>query len=344
MLQEPDKKKMVITGGCGFIGSNMAHHFAKSGEWDVFVFDDMSRGRKENIKDDSITIIEGSGERLDDCLYAFEGADTVIHLAAKVGGIGYYEEKPFSVCLENTLIDTSVILGMIMTGVNKFVYASTTHVYPHELQTSPDSPPLKESDAGSDPLLSYGLEKLYIEKLLSLIDVERDDEIDHDIPNLGIARYCGIYGSGQDTDLDNASLLPALCKRASMYPEVPYQIRGDGRETRSYCYIDDAIEATEMMLNKMETERIVGPYNVGSDEKFTVMQIAEKIANISGKDMMIQTQPEIVANIMGQSCDLETIKSELGWYPKTTLDEGLIKIYNDVKERVNYEKVSTNTE
>ena len=60
--------------------------------------------------------------------------------------------------------------------------------------------------------------------------------------------------------------------------------------------------------------------------------------------MMVQTQPEIVANIMGQSCDLETIKSELGWYPKTTLDEGLIKIYNDVKERVNYEKVSTNTE
>lgn len=344
MLQESDKKKMVITGGCGFIGSNMSHHFAKSGEWDVFVFDDMSRGRKENIKDDSITIIEGSGERLDDCLFAFEGADTVIHLAAKVGGIGYYEEKPFSVCLENTLIDTNVILGMIMAGVNKFVYASTTHVYPHELQTSPDSPPLKESDAGSDPLLSYGLEKLYIEKLLSFMDVERDDEIDHDIPNLGIARYCGIYGSGQDTNLENTSLLPALCKRASLYPEVPYQIRGDGRETRSYCYIDDAIEATEMMLNKMETERIVGPYNVGSDEKFTVMQIAEKIANISGKDMAIQTQPEIVANIMGQSCDLETIKSELGWYPKTTLDKGLIKIYNDVKERVNHEKVSTNAE
>ena len=129
-----------------------------------------------------------------------------------------------------------------------------------------------------------------------------------------------------------------------MYPKVPYQIRGDGRETRSYCYIDDAIEATEMMLNKLETEKMIGPYNVGSDEKFTVMQIAEKIANISGKNMTVKTQPEIVASIMGQSCDLETIKSELGWCPKTTLDEGLIKIYNDVKERVNYEKVSTDTE
>ena len=337
------KKKMVITGGCGFIGSNMAHHFAKSGEWDVFVFDDLSRGRKENIKDDSITIIEGSGERLDDCLYAFEEADTVIHLAAKVGGIGLYEKRPFSVCMENTLIDVSTIVAMVMSNVKNFIYASTTHVYPLELQTSSDSPPLKESDAGSDPHLSYGLEKLYIEKMLSMMEKEQSDDPYDTIPHIGIARYCGIYGSGQDTDLENASLLPALCKRASMYPEVPYQIRGDGKETRSYCYIDDAIEATEKMLNKMKTEKVVGPYNVGSDEKFTVMEIAEKIANISGHGMEIKTQPEITASIMGQSCDLETIKSELGWYPKTTLDEGLIKIYNDVKERV-HEKVSTHTE
>jgi UDP-glucose 4-epimerase len=339
-LTEPTRNRLVITGGLGFIGSNIARSYVKSGEFDEIVLvDSLDRGSRKNIEDieDEVEVIHADLSRSDEALECIMSADTVIHLAAVVGGIGLYENKPFSVAFQNSVIDSNVLFSSIFAGVNNFFYASTTHVYPHSLQLQPDSPPLKETDAElGGQFLSYGVEKMYIEKLLSWYHKEKDES---DM-RVAIARYCGIYGPNQDIDLENASLIPALCHRAAKYPEEPYSIRGDGKETRSYCYINDAVEATKMIINKMKTESesFVGPYNVGSDVKYTVKEIADLIAEVSEKGMETETRPEIKASILGQSCSLDKVKDELGWYPKTPFKKGLERFYHNVCERLNNEK------
>ena len=343
-LSTPTRNRLVITGGLGFIGSNIARSYVKSGEFDeIALVDNYDRGSERNIEDikDKVEICNYDLISTEDAIECVRGADTVIHLAAVVGGIGLYENKPFSVGFQNSLIDLNIMFASIAAGVNNIFYASTTHVYPHNLQLTPDAPPLKESDAKlGGQLLSYGAEKMYMENIFSWFSQEETDL------NIAVARYCGIYGPNQDIDLENASLIPALCHRATLYPEEPYSIRGDGKETRSYCYIDDAVEATKMMINKLKTESFVGPYNVGSDVKYTVREIAELIANISEKGMDVVTRPEIKATILGQSCDLSKVKSELGWYPKTSFEDGLKKVYQNVNERLENEqkKISSNNQ
>jgi len=335
-LSTPTRNRLVITGGLGFIGSNIARSYVKSGEFDEIVLaDNYDRGSERNIEDikDKVEIHSCDLTSIEDAIECAQGADTIIHLAAVVGGIGLYENKPFSVGYQNSLIDINMLLASVYAGVNNLFYASTTHVYPHNLQLTPDAPPLKESDAKlGGQLLSYGVEKMYMENMLSWFVQEEETDL-----NIAIARYCGIYGPNQDIDLENASLIPALCHRATLYPEEPYSIRGDGKETRSYCYIDDAVEATKMMINKLKTEPFVGPYNVGSDVKYTVREIAELIASISEKGMDVTTRPEIKATILGQSCDLSKVKNELGWYPKTSFKDGLKKVYQNVCERLENE-------
>ena len=332
---EPTRNKLVITGGLGFIGSNIARSYVESGEFDeILLVDNYSRGSVKNIEDikDKVDVVNADLLSVEETIECFQGADTVIHLAAVVGGIGLYENQPFSVAFQNSVIDNNVLFALCMANVNNLFYASTTHVYPHDLQLRPDAPALKESDATlGGQFLSYGAEKMFAEELLSWYAKEDDEQ--HKF-NVAIARYCGIYGPDQDMDLENASLIPALCHRAAKYPEEPYSIRGNGTETRSYCYIDDAVKATKMMINKMKTESFVGPYNIGSDVRYTVRQIAEFIAEVSEKGMDIQTKPEIKASILGQSCDLDKVKNELGWCPETTFKEGLKRVYQNVCERL----------
>jgi len=346
---EPTRNKLVITGGLGFIGSNIARSYVESGEFDeILLVDNCNRGSEKNIEDikDNVSVVHADLLSIEETIECFQGADTVIHLAAVVGGIGLYENKPFSVAFQNSIIDNNVLFSLCVANVNNLFYASTTHVYPHDLQLRPDASALKESDAKlGGQFLSYGAEKMYAEELLSWY-AEEEDEDNTSKFNIAVARYCGIYGPDQDMDLENASLIPALCHRAAKYPEEPYSIRGNGTETRSYCYIDDAVKATKMMINKMKTESFVGPYNVGSDVRYTVRQIAELIAEVSEKGMDIKTKPEIKASILGQSCDLTKVNNELGWYPETSFKEGLKRVYQNICERLQNEqqKISSDSQ
>lgn len=325
-------KRLLITGGLGFIGSSLAKHYASVKLFDqIIVLDNLSRGSRENIRgyEDKIQVFIGDLTDKESCVDAFFGIDTVIHLAASVGGISLYENKPFSVAFDNTSIDLNAISLSKQTGVKNFLYASSTHVYPHHLQMTADSRPLVESDAvGGGQYLSYGIEKLYIEKLLESLYKENKGM------NIGIARYCGIFGPNQDIDINNASLIPALCHRAALHPIKEYTIRGNGEETRSYCFIDDAVEATALMLLKMDSKGFVGAYNVGSPHKYTVYEIASLIGKISGKDLEPIRDPSIKASIMGQSCSIDAIEMDLGWTPKTLFSSGLEKVYKNVCERI----------
>jgi nucleoside-diphosphate-sugar epimerase len=229
----------------------------------------------------------------------------------------------------NMKMDGNVLRGIIENKIDTYFYASSAHIYPKELQTIADSPMIKESDAyPANPELTYGWAKLIGEKAIESAVVEND------WLKVAIARFIGIYGPNQDFKLESGSVIPVFSHRAIKYPEVPFSVWGTGKETRSYCFIEDALDCIEKMIEAMDTKQIVGPYNVGKGERCTIEDIANTVVEISGKDINIEWDTTKNTVIWGQWCDCSLAKEELGWEAKTSLKDGLTIVYNDIKQRI----------
>ena len=140
-------KKVLVTGGAGFIGSHLVKRLVEKG-YDVTAIDNLERGNVNfvsNIKSLKLAICDLTDyETIQNFV---EGKDIVIHLASKVGGIGTYLSKPYNVMNTNIQMDSNVLRGVIENKINTYFYASSAHIYPKELQTIADSPMIKESDA-----------------------------------------------------------------------------------------------------------------------------------------------------------------------------------------------------
>jgi len=323
-------KKILVTGGAGFIGSHLVKRLVKQGH-DVTVIDNLERGKIEFISDiiTDVKMIHTDLTDYDECSRYFIGKDMVIHLASKVGGIGTYLSKPYDVMNSNMKMDSNVLRGIIENKIDTYFYASSAHIYPKELQTIADSPMIKESDAyPANPELTYGWAKLFGEKAIESAVVEND------WMKVAIARFIGIYGPNQDFKLESGSVIPVFSHRAIKYPEVPFSVWGTGKETRSYCFIEDALDCIEKMIEAMDTKQIVGPYNVGKGGRCTIEEIANTVVEISGKDINIEWDTTKNTVIWGQWCDCSLAKEELGWEAKTSLRDGLEIVYNNIKQRI----------
>tara|TARA_Y100000310_G_scaffold110457_1_gene108852 strand:+ start:3725 stop:4735 length:1011 start_codon:yes stop_codon:yes gene_type:complete len=323
-------KRILITGGAGLIGSSLARDLLKSNA-QITIIDDLSRGRAEFLGDaiEHVTLKVFDLRDYQKCLDAIKDFDVVVHMASKVGGIKVYIDHPFSIMNDNISIDSNVLRAALHNGIKKFFYASSAHVYPISMQNTLEGKKIFETDASpADPLLSYGWAKLIMEKQLECAAREFKDF------SVAIARYIGIYGSNQDYGLQTGSVIPVFSHRAIKYPSVDFTIWGDGKETRSYCYIDDAVQCTKMMIEKMKDVQIVGPYNVGSNDIVKIKEIAQKIVAISGKDVKIEFDTSKKAKILSQWCDCSCVFEEIGWQATTSFDDGLEIVYNDIERRI----------
>jgi len=325
-------KKVLITGGAGFIGSNLAKDLLNNNA-KITIVDNFERGKMEFIEDisSSVDLIVGDLKNKSFCKQVFsKDIDIVIHMASKVGGIGYYTSKPYEVINEMLKIDSNVLESVLENNIHRYFYASSAHVYPIELQGTPDSVAITEDQAyPSNPELSYGWAKLIAEKQIEYACKEN--------PNLRVAmaRYIGIFGPNQDYALETGSVIPVFTHRAIKYPKVPFSVWGTGQETRSYCYIDDAVECTKRMIEKMEVKQIVGPLNVGKQERIKIEDIAKKVIEISEKDIIIEFDTTKETLIWGQWCDCSLAKQELdGWEATVSFEEGLKKIQQDLLRRI----------
>jgi nucleoside-diphosphate-sugar epimerase len=323
-------KRILVTGGAGFIGSHLVKRLVKQGH-DVTVIDNLERGKSEFLEEVKfdIKLLYYDLTNYNHVKHLFKEKDIVIHLASKVGGIGTYLSKPYEVMNANMKMDSNVLRGIIENKIDTYFYASSAHIYPKELQTIADSPMIKESDAyPANPELTYGWAKLIGEKAIESAVVEND------WMKVAIARFIGIYGPNQDFKLESGSVIPVFSHRAIKYPEVPFSVWGTGKETRSYCFIEDALDCVEKMIEAMDTKQIVGPYNVGKGERCTIEEIANTVVEISGKDIEIEWDTTKNTVIWGQWCDCSLAKEELGWEAKTSLKDGLTIVYNDIKNRI----------
>lgn len=325
-------KKILITGGAGFIGSNLAKNLVNNGSI-VTIVDNLERGKLEYIKDieNEIKFIKLDLSDEYSCGKLFEDKyDIVIHLASKVGGIGFYLSNPYSVMNTMIKVDSNILNNVIRSKIKYYFYASSAHVYPKELQQSADSLPIfEDQDFPSNPELSYGWAKLVGEKQIQYAAEENP------FLKFAIGRYVGIYGPNQDYDLKTGSVIPVFINRVINYPTVPFTIWGTGQETRSYCYIEDAIECTKLMVEKLDKLSKVGPLNIGKKEKVKIQNIAQKIIKISGKNIPISYDKTKETKIWGQWCDCSKAYDVLGgWQANVSFEDGLLKVYHDIQRRI----------
>ena len=317
-------RPVLVTGGSGFIGANLVEALLAL-DAKVRVADSLERGRLQSLRPwlDRIQFIQADLLERAACLEACDGVDTVFHLASRVGAIGYYAAHPASVLADNCTIDANVLMAAARSGVSRYVYASSVFVYPAELQRDPKAPALKEEQAlPANPPNAYGWAKLVGEKLLESATSEH--------PSLrGAAlRLIGVYGPQQSLDLERGSIIPVLVRRAIEYPRGrPFTIRGTGLETRSYCYVGDVLRALLTAAEKLDSHTFLGPVNVGSETRITIIDLARMIVSLSGKDIEIVLTPAETL-VWGQAVDCsEALRLLDEWRPEMPLSEGLRRVF-----------------
>lgn len=329
------QQNVLITGGAGFIGSNLAQRLLADGATHVCAVDNLERGRLEYLAacqgDPRFEFIQADLRDPAAARAVCAGRQVVFHLASKVGGIGYYLAQPGTVFSDNVLIDHNVWSAATAHGVPYYVYASSAHVYPADLQGAPDAPAIVEAQAfPANPQLSYGWAKLVGEKLI-LSAHEQGCRTHAALP-----RLIGAYGPHQDLDLSTASAIPAFCRRAIEYPaRRPFVVLGTGAETRSFHYISDTLDALLLAVEQLVDQPVLGPFNLGRDGRVTVREIAEEIIAISGKPIEIEWDTRRPTAIWGQALDCGLAAELLGgWRARVSLRAGLEQTYRHIEARL----------
>src|SRR5215469_519932 len=325
-------KSVLVTGGAGFIGSHLTPALVAAGAR-VSVVDNLERGKKEALRAIWGEITFHKADLLDRRVVdrVCAGKDAVLHLASKVGGIGYYTQRPFEVLEANLQMDGNVLDAVLACAVPFYFYASSAHVYPIELQRDAEAPPIREDQIlPAHPELSYGWAKLMGEKRIEYALAEEKPV------RASVARVIGAYGPNQDFDLATGSAIPVFIRRAIEYPGFgPFRVLGTGKETRSYCFVGDVVAGMMISIEQLADERSVGPFNLGAEGRISIGELARTIIDISEKEIAIEFDSSHLTLIWGQALDCSLASRLLrGWRPTVSLRDGLQLCYRDIERRL----------
>jgi nucleoside-diphosphate-sugar epimerase len=318
-------KSALVTGAGGFIGHHLIKYLVGLG---YFVRGaDLKCPEYEETQADEFMIADL--RNYTQCLRVTKRMDEVYHLAADMGGIGYISALHAEITLNNTLIDAHMLQAAQHHAVKRFLFSSSACVYPQYLQRDPDVVPLREEDAfPADPEEGYGLEKLYTEKLCQYFSQ------DWHLPTR-VVRFHNVYGPLGTYDGGREKAPAALSRKiAALHSGDELQIWGDGKQTRSFMYVDDCVEG----IHRIMRSDYASPLNLGTDELVSVDELVDIIATIAGKSVIKRHDRSKPQGVRGRNSDNSRLRAVLGWEPKTALRQGLIPTYRWIEERVSHKQ------
>lgn len=321
--------KVVVTGAGGFIGGHLARTLRQSGH-QVSAFDI----REAEFPHDTEPAVELLDLRKRVSPQLFEDADVVYALAADMGGMGRISHDTARLMRNNALIDINTFEAARKAGVGRIVYTSTACVYPYSLQVAAEAIPLRETDAfPADPRDPYGFEKLFGEQLLE--EYARDFHV-----SAGIARLHNVYGPHGTFDGGREKVPAALCRKVALIDDRgTIEVWGDGKQTRTFCYIDDCVDA----LLRLGASTYSGPVNIGSEELVSIDELAGVVARVAGKPNIRIVHVDGPQGVRGRSSDSTLAESELGWAPSTPLESGIAATYDWIAGRLAHHSQSIAT-
>lgn len=295
--------QIVITGGAGFIGSNIALELCQ--KHDVVVIDNFSTGRRENLIDilDKIRLVEGDINDAHLLKQEFGSADYVLHQAA-LPSVQRSVEDPMATNLTNVDGTLSVLLAARDCGVKKVVYASSSSVYG-------DTPVLpKREDMAPNPRSPYAISKLAGEYYCRVFS-----EI-YGLKTVAL-RYFNVFGPRQDPNSQYAAVIPLFITR--ILRRKPPVIFGDGLQTRDFTYVRDVVQANILAMKS----QAVGVFNIASGRQISLNDLADKIMEITGiKIEKVYDKPR-KGDIRDSLADISSAKKILGYEPRFDLEKGL---------------------
>lgn len=316
---------ILIAGGGGFIGGWIVRSLHKQGFTNVRVVDIKPISQWYQVFDDYQNYVMDL-KNADKCKLAVQDMKYIYNMAADMGGMGFIELHKAE-CMLSVLINTNLLQAAKDEGSERFFFASSACVYNADKQDTPNVPALKESDAyPALPEDGYGWEKLFSERMV------RHFQEDYGIQGR-IARYHNVYGP-EGTWQGGREKAPAALSRkvaiAAITGDPIINIWGDGEQTRSFTYIDDAVYGSELLFASDFYE----PINIGSDEQVSMNQLVDILEEVAGIKLNRKYQLDAPKGVRGRSSDNTLIKQELGWAPSISLKEGLEKTYRWVYDQV----------
>jgi len=316
-------KNALVCGAGGFIGSHLVKRLKNEGFW-VRGVDLKSPEFDQTHADDFIV---GDLRDIEVCRSAVDRHfDEVYQLAADMGGAGFIftGENDAHIMHNSAMVNLNILETCFRNNVKRIFYSSSACMYPEYNQLEPDNPLLAEDSAyPADPDSEYGWEKLFSERLYLAYHRNHGMEV-------RIARYHNIFGP-QGTWCDGREKAPAaMCRKVAETPDnEEIEMWGDGKQTRSFLYIDECLDGSQRLLRSDWT----GPVNIGSEEMVTINQLAQMVMEIAGKKLSIKHVPG-PQGVRGRNSDNRLIQEKLEWKPSLPLVEGLRKTYAWIEAQV----------
>jgi nucleoside-diphosphate-sugar epimerase len=314
---------ILVAGGGGFIGGHLVRRLIDQGYKHV---------RSVDIKPlDQWYQVDPAAENVvadltvwENCRGACEDVEEVYNLACDMGGMGFIENNK-ALCMLSVLINTHLLKAAREAEAERYFYASSACVYNADKQKSPDVIPLRESDAyPAMPEDGYGWEKLFSERMC------RHFQEDFGLTTR-VARFHNVYGPLGTWRGGREKAPAAICRKviaAAASGNHEIEIWGDGKQTRSFTYIDDCLQGIELIMRSDVSE----PLNLGSSELTTINGLVDIVESIAGIKLQRHYNLDAPKGVNGRNSDNALIQSALGWAPRTPLAEGMEKTYRWIEQ------------
>lgn len=309
-----NKRKVLVTGGTGFIGSHVVERLVRLGAR-VTVMDRMRDGKIRNIAylKKKVKFITGDCTVPGDALRACRGQDTVMNLAARVGGIEYNMAHQGTMLYDNFLIAATMLDAARQAGVRRFLVVSSACVYPHDAKIpTPETEGFRDEPEPTNG--GYGWSKRMSEKLGMYFAGQFGMKI-------AIVRPYNAYGPRDTFDPKSSHVIPALIKRV-IDGENPIVVWGSGKQTRAFLYVDDLADG---MIRATENYAVADPVNLGTDEEVTVEGLIRKIIRTAGSKVAVRFDRSKPDGSPRRNSNNSKAKKTIGFVARTKLDEGLKK-------------------